>query len=45
MQKIEGVESAKVSLNEGNVKVQLKAGNRVHLKQLRTAVKIGRAHV
>lgn len=38
MQKIEGVESAKVSLNEGNVKVQLKAGNRVHLKQLRTAV-------
>ncbi len=38
MQKIDGVESVAVSLNQGNAKVQLKPGNRVHLQQLRTAV-------
>jgi copper chaperone CopZ len=38
IEKLPGVESADVSLNEGRVQVQLKAGNAVTLAQLRQSV-------
>lgn len=39
IQKIEGVESVKVSLNEGQARIVLKPGNRVTLEQLRELIK------
>lgn len=39
MQKIDGVESVKVSLNEGNARLELKPGNTVTLEELRELIK------
>jgi copper chaperone CopZ len=38
LKKVDGVESANVSLNEGKVVIQLKAANSVRLEQIRRAV-------
>lgn len=38
MEKLPGVESAKVSLNEGRTVIQLKAGNGITLAQLRQSI-------
>lgn len=38
MDKIKGVESAKVSLNQGLVAIELKPGNAVSLEQIRKAI-------
>lgn len=38
MSKVQGVESAKVSLNQGLVSIQLKPGNSVSLEQIRKAI-------
>ena len=38
MKKVEGVESVKVSLNEGRAMIVLKSGNSVRLEQIRKAV-------
>lgn len=38
LKKIEGVESAKVSLNEGLARIRLNSGNKVRLEDLRKAI-------
>lgn len=38
MKKIQGVESAKVSLNQGLVTIELKPGNSVSMEQMRKAI-------
>lgn len=39
LEKMDGVESAEVSLNEGLARIRLRPGNRVRLEQIREAVR------
>lgn len=39
IQKVEGIEDVKVSLNEGNADIKLKPGNKVALEQVREIVR------